>query len=287
MKIDLHIHSNVSDGKLSPTDVVEIAHQNNLDIIALSDHDDVAGIDEAAQACLKYNIKLVPAIELTCSSRGEIEKLPQDLQVHILGYNIDHQNKELIEILAVHRKRRIDKCRSLVKNLSEFGLNVKYDEIKLHARKRMRIADITEHLKSNIKESENLDNCIKYLEKEGFDDLRRYDFTMQDAIAIIHKFGGKAILAHPFISYTDNTTEYLDERSLDILADYLCDLGIDGIEANYLPFTSAQKEYLNKIAAQRNLIATVGSDFHGGIKRDIMISEECKSEEDLRGIIWK
>ncbi|MCL2844937.1 MAG: PHP domain-containing protein [Chitinivibrionia bacterium] len=287
MKVDLHIHSNISDGRLSPTEVVEFAHQNNLDIIALSDHDDVGGIDEAAQACQKYGIKLIPAIEFTCSTRGEIEKLPQDLQVHILGYNIDHQNTELVEMLATHRKRRIDKCKDIVKSLSEFGYNIEYDEIKLHARKRMRIADITNHLKENVENDENLNNCIKYLERDGFKDLRCYDFTMQNAIDIIHKFAGIAILAHPFISYTDNTTEYLSNEDLDILLDYLCNSGIDGIEADYLSFSHEQKALLNKIAAERNLTATIGSDFHGGVKRNAMISEECKNKKELEEKLWK
>ena len=282
MKIDLHIHSSVSDGRLSPTEVVEFAHKNNLDVIALSDHDDISGISEATEASMKYGIKLIPATELTCSSKNDIEKLPQNLAVHILGYNIDYQNENLIKRLAAHRIAREDKCKSVVKKISEFGYLPEYDSMKFRTKKRMRIADVTEHLKLNFQENENRSACIRYLEGALFYELRNSDFSICEAINLIHEFNGKAVWAHPYISYTDYTTEYLDNDSLNILLDYLCELGIDGIEADYMAFNSAQKEYLSKLADERNLIATIGSDFHGGEKRNIMISEECRNIEELR-----
>jgi len=285
MKIDLHIHSSVSDGKLSPTQVVEAASQNKLNIIALSDHDDIAGIDEATQASLKHGLKLVSAIELTCASKNDIAKLPRNLAVHILGYNIDSKNENLIKLLAAHRNAREEKCRFIVKKISDFGYVTEYENIKFRTKKRMRIADVTEHLRLNFQDCENRRACIKYLEEDLFNELRNCDFSICEAINLLHEYGAKSVWAHPYISYTDCSTEYLDEASLETLCDYLCESGIDGIEADYLNFNSVQKQNLRKIAAERNLVTTVGSDFHGGEKRNLMISEDCENWETLRGFL--
>jgi len=282
-KIDLHLHSNVSDGKLRPASVVKQAHEYNIDIIALTDHDDVNGIAEAWETCKKYGMKLVPAMELSCASKGDIEGFPDDLSIHILGYNIDYKNPKLVDLLTKHRQRRVKKTKDIVDSLKKFGYNLKYSTIKIQAERQMRVADIINHLKSHFPKDENYDACVKYLKDDVFYDLLDYDFSVQEAISIIKDFGGQVVLAHPLLLYRDYQLELLNKDVFNILIDYLCGLGLDGIEVNYLAFDFAQKEYLKNIATERNLIATIGSDFHGWKNRVSMIGEECENEEELFG----
>lgn len=287
MKIDLHMHSNISDGGLTPSAVVQLAHKKGIKVMALCDHDDIGGIKDAIECGLDLGVKVIPGVELSCANRSELQEFPNTLSIHILGYNIDYESEELNSILNTHRKSREIKTRNIVINLRQFGVFINHEDIPIRAINQMRIDDIIEYIQNEKVECVDYEGCINYLKNEAFFDLINYDFSLEEAINLIHKFGGKAVLAHPLLMYKDykNYLPNISLREFNSLINYLCSLNIDGIEVYYLSFDFAQQEYLRSVAERNNLFMTIGSDFHGRIGRNSMIEKEYLEANKLIGEI--
>ena len=115
VKVDLHLHTNYSDGTLTPNELVQLALTNNLEIISITDHDCTDGIDEAMLASLNRNLTVIPGIELNTDT--------EDGEIHVLGYFIDYQNKDLQKLLIECRNSRVERARIMVERLNSLGIN--------------------------------------------------------------------------------------------------------------------------------------------------------------------
>lgn len=282
--IDLHIHTNKSDGILSPEEVVDRAVQNGVTTIAISDHDTIdAHTRELYEYAQTKNIRIIPAVEISTKT--------DKCGIHVLGYNIDVDNQVFQEKLYTLRNARHIYLHDVAKKLSELGYEVNTKELdKIDSVTKKHIAqDIVDNLQNEkvlIKSFNHMPTWGEFIEtvmNEGCPAyVRKQTVTPKDAAEIIRKAGGKVVLAHPVCyTYEDNLT---DEEINEIIDD----MGADGIEANYIYANSKDEKISNiekwrLIAKEKNLIVTLGSDFHslekgkpdiGLINEDIEFSRE-------------
>ena len=271
-KIDLHIHTNISDGLLTPKQVIDEAVKNGVSVIAIADHDTIdAYNDNLFQYAKIKNVEIINAVEIST----KIDKAG----IHVLGYNYNLNDTKFKERLSKVRNARHDYLRNVAIKLSELGYIVNVEELdKIEAVTKAHIAlDIV----NNEKNRDNLinnfghipskgefietimnENCPAYVKKE--------QITPKEAAEIIREAGGKVVLAHPVAyMHEDNLTEK------DILK-IVEDMKPDGIEANYIYvdrnnqiFDETKK--WNEFAKENNLFVTIGSDFHNkdGIRPEI------------------
>lgn len=283
-RIDLHIHTNKSDGAFSPKEIIDEAVKNEVDTIAIADHDTVEAYDNNLFEYAKANnVKLIKAVEIST----KIDKAG----IHVLGYNIDVNNKEFNEKLYKLRNARHIYLHDVAKKLKELGYKVNVEELdKVDAVTKAHIAlDIVENsenkeiLMQDFGHIPEKGEFIETIMNEGCPAyVTKATITPKEAAELIRSAGGKAILAHPVAyEHEDNLT---DDEILDIVKD----MKADGIETNYI-YINRNNETINEIrkwnefANKCNLPVTVGSDFHnkdgirpeiGLINKDVDFSEE-------------
>lgn len=283
-RIDLHIHTNKSDGAFSPKEIIDEAVKNEVDTIAIADHDTVEAYDNNLFEYAKANnVKLIKAVEIST----KIDKAG----IHVLGYNIDVNNKEFNEKLYKLRNARHIYLHDVAKKLKELGYKVNVEELdKVDAVTKAHIAlDIVENsenkeiLMQDFGHIPEKGEFIETIMNEGCPAyVTKATITPKEAAELIRSAGGKAVLAHPVAyEHEDNLT---DDEILDIVKD----MKADGIETNYI-YINRNNETINEIkkwnefANKCNLPVTVGSDFHnkdgirpeiGLINKDVDFSEE-------------
>lgn len=257
---DLQSHSLHSDGELSPTDVVRAAAAAGVELLALTDHDSIAGVEEALRAGSEAGVQVVPATELS-----SVDEAYEEL--HILGYLIDHRDRELgvtLEDLRADRERRV---LAMADRLREEGFELDDGEL----RRRSEAGDPLgrPHLAHAL-----LDHPAnaQRLADEGITGLKelfprylvpgvptyvaRTRPTVGEAIALIHRAGGVAVWAHPFWDVQDPAT-------VRAMLERFAGLDIDGVEAFYPSYTREQVDLLCELAAELGILSTGSSDFHG------------------------
>lgn len=260
MRIDLQSHSLHSDGELPPAEVVERAAAAGVELLALSDHDTVGGIDEALAAAREFGIGLLSATEISAVDAGY-----EDL--HVLGYGIDHRDATLLERLEDARADRGRRAERMVANLRELGFTI--DETTLDQRRAEGKPIGRPHLAKAV--LAHPDNAER-LEREGHTDVSsfipayvipgapayagRTRPTVPEAIEWIHEAGGRAIWAHPFWDIKD------DAAVLDAIDRYRAH-GLDGVECFYVTHDERQTRLIAARCAELGLITTASSDFHG------------------------
>lgn len=257
--IDLHVHSNISDGTLTPTEVVKMAADMGLAAIALTDHDTIDGIEEALLAGERYGVQVIPGIEISADYKGS--------DLHILGLGIDYRNEKFASRVAVCRDSRHDRNLKMVDKVREQGFPITW-EIMLE-----RFGD------NSITRA----HFAKYLADEGYVDTKdeafakyfnpgrpcyvsRYKVTPFEAIDMILEANGHPVLAHPLLYKMP-----LDR--LESVIVMLKDHGLHGIEALYSLNRPEDDAFLMKLAKRHGLYITGGSDFHGAIKPDISLGK--------------
>lgn len=245
IKADLHMHTSFSDGKLSPKELINLALKNGLSIISITDHDNINGITEAVEYGDRVGVKVIPGVELSSTL--------QDREVHILGYFIDYENKELLKFLTALRYTRVNRLAKMIKKLNELGSSITME-------------DITEDLSEDI--SIGRPHIAKALVRERFVRTRMEAFMKyigdgkpafvpkpappaKDVIKLINKIGGLSFIAHP--------GRFVRGEMLDELLSY----GLDGIEVIHPSHSREDVEYFSNIASQNFLLVSGGSDFHG------------------------
>ena len=285
MIIDLHIHTNISDGALSPKEVIDEAWKNVVSVISITDHDT---IDSYTPELFSYakskNIELICGVEI--SSKNE------KAGIHILGYNFDLNNKELKETLFGIRNSRHEYLHNVAKKLNELGYLVNVEKLdKIDSVTKAHIAlDIVKNEKNNEKlmlDFGHIPNKGEYIEaimNEGCPAyVEKRTPTPKEVARVIRKAGGKVVLAHPVAYvYQDNFT---DEDILKLVRE----MKPDGIEANYL-FVDANGKIIdetdkwNKFAKENDLFVTVGTDFHRkeGVYKEIGFTNiDFKLEDEV------
>ena len=253
MRFDLHVHTNHSDGILSPCEMVDLAAQLKLNGIAITDHDTVSGIEDAIVRSLRYNnFKVIPGIEFSCIYNEE--------EAHILGYFIDYKNPDIINITNKLKEARLGRGVEIVKKINSLGMNLTVEEVKDFSgedyigRPHIARALIKKGYLSNVQEGFD-----KYLNKGKPAYIERYKMTIKDTISLIKNSGGISILAHPGLLKDRNVIEHSIA------------MGIDGIECIHTKHTKNEMKLFSEIASSNNLIATGGSDCHGDIVRGSLL----------------
>ncbi|UCD16665.1 MAG: PHP domain-containing protein [Candidatus Zixiibacteriota bacterium] len=253
--IDLHLHTSHSDGTDTPAELVTLVRQLKLVAFAITDHDSVDAYLEARQLLAADDPELVPGIEISAGEGGE--------DIHILGYYIDPASDALNRAIMDFRKQRNQRGAQMLKKLKDVGINVPPEMIQ-------QIAG-----KSAIARPHVADALVRIGAVYGYDDaFRRFlgngrpayvpkeNIGPQDAIALIHEAGGLAFLAHPAVC---NTIRYLDE---------FIGYGLDGIEAYHSKHGANTRDVFIKIAGQKGLLVSGGTDYHGRNGRYGMIGTQ-------------
>jgi predicted metal-dependent phosphoesterase TrpH len=255
--IDLHLHTNKSDGQYSPRELVGLAAKRGVSLMAITDHDTTDGIAEGAEAAREAGIGFIPGIEISVRGNNEL---------HILGYCIDCKSAELIRMNAEFarlRKLREDRIHDY---LSEKGVSVSRDKVRGYAtgnivgRPHFARALVDAGYAKDFR-----DAFVKYLASPEFYMIERPKPTPAEGIEIIKAAGGVAVLAHPVVTR-------LPARELDALLAELVNDGLQGLECYYSSHRPNQIKLYLSLARKHRLVVTGGSDFHGEcVKRDVEI----------------
>ncbi len=275
MSVDLHLHTTASDGTESPSEVVKLAYGRGINIIAVTDHDTVSGLAEA-RAALPEGMTLIDGIEMSCAVRGE-----GGFRCHILGYGIDPRSPYIAEAIEAGRVKRMAKLGRRLEYLREsFGIELSEGELERlyshNSPSRLHIA----RLLTERGLTRNNDEAIeKYLDAGRMPD-DRIDADM--AISAIKRAGGVPIFAHPLGGEGD---VHLDEGELVRRALRLLSLGVMGLECYYSRYTSEETAFLCRVARERGLLISAGSDYHGGNKTVVLGSLGAEGAEPDLGEI--
>ncbi|MEE8413292.1 MAG: PHP domain-containing protein [Dehalococcoidales bacterium] len=245
-KVDLHIHSSVSDGRFSPAELVRKSAGAGLTLISLTDHDNVDGIPAALEEAENYPLlKLIPGVEISTD-------VP-DGEVHLLGYFIDYSHQELLLTLKKMRDSRLERAQGMVENLAKLGLPLSWERVLEIAgsgsigRPHIAQALLEKGYITTFKEA-----FTRYLAWGGPAYIKREKITPSEGVELILRAEGLPVLAHPL---TVNDPESLVAR--------LKENGLAGIEAYYKDYTGADTRRLVGLAERFGLIVTSGSDYHG------------------------
>ena len=242
MKADLHIHTSASDGLLAPAAAAEHMRALGVELLAVTDHDTVAGLDEAASACRDLGVRFVPGIEISAHSNSEI---------HILGYNIDYKNpvfrEEIAKVKEMRRTRNIEVGAKLSALGVELGIDFAADGLG-----RMNIARLMVE-KGYAKDVQDAFNRFLGPGGKAYSDTRRT--SPLEAVKLISAFGGLPVLAHP--------KKYLQQKTLRLLVEGLKPFGLKGIETYYPTHSKEDADAIAAVADRYALIRTGGSDYHG------------------------
>ena len=268
-RFDLQSHSTRSDGALEPAEVVAAAAAAGVQLLALTDHDTLAGVAEALAAGREHGVEVVPAIEISSIDDGgdAPERTHHPRELHILGYAIDHDDPALLATLERFLADREQRTLRMAENLRGVGfeLDTAAIDARIAAGEPIGRPHLAEAALSHPGNAERLRG-------EGIDDVGslirgyliegkpafalRVTPTVAEAVQAIHAAGGVAIWAHPFWDVED-----ADEAIATI--DRFRALGIDGVEAFYVTHTREQTELLASRCAELGLLSTGSADFHG------------------------
>ncbi len=250
MFVDLHLHTTYSDGSYTPQELVKKAKKLGYSAIAVTDHDTIAGIQKTLNAGQKNNLEVIPGIEFNT--------LINDIEVHILGYFIDYQNKELIELLEKIKKERRERIEKMIDLLKElYNFNITIDEIREFSADNILGRG---HIARLLTKKGYVNNWEKvfdeYIGKGKPAYVKRKKISPFRAIDIIKKSKGIPIIAHPGLIDDYNTFQQI------------INYGIEGLEVFYLEHTEEEIEYFHKLAKENSLLITGGSDCHGPKNKD-------------------
>lgn len=254
--IDLHTHTTVSDGTLSPAALVRYAKEKNLSAIAVTDHDIVDGVDEAVRVGRDAGVRVIPGVEISADSRAGA--------MHVLGYFVDHRDAEFRRALKQLRSYREERNPRIVEKLNQLGMALTYDEVVAKAGGgsvgRPHFAQVLIEKGYVASTQEAFD---KYLKAGAPAYVNKKRLTPANAIELIHAAGGVAVMAHPF------RLRLANDADLQNLLLQLVEQGLDGLEVYYSDHGPEATRQLFDLAQRFELLIFGGSDFHGRNKPHI------------------
>lgn len=263
--VDLHCHSTASDGTSTPTQVVDLAKTQGLSAIALTDHDTVAGVAEAAKRAAEVGLDFLPGIEISAA-------FPHPGTLHLLGYGVDPASAALVSLSEDLLAGRDSRNPKIIARLQELGLKITMAEVEAEAKGgvlgRPHIAAVLLK-KGYVNTTKQAFNVYLAPGGSAFFDKERLE--PGEAIRRIKAAGGIAVLAHPSQLRTTNSAE------LDRVVKSLVDQGLQGIETLHSDHSDAEIRAYEALAKQYGLLTTGGSDFHGGNKPTISLGYAGKN----------
>jgi len=255
--VDLHCHSTASDGGMAPEELVAQAASLGIKVLAITDHDTTEGVPAALAEAQRWNIRVVPGVEISAVSGRE--------EIHLLGYFVDSDNQELQALLAHARTARRERAQEMLVRLAKLGLPIEWERVLEIAggggsigRPHVATTLLEAGYVSSWGEAFNLwigQGCPAYVE--------RYKLPPEEAIRLVRRSGGLPVLAHPFI-YSRNGKR---KAGLDLKhwLPRLREAGLEGIEVYYPHYPHRVSRQLLALAIQNGLLITGGSDFHGSM----------------------
>lgn len=274
-KIDLHMHSTFSDGVYTPEELVKMRKEQGYDVVAVTDHDGAKGVKQALAAGEKYGIEVVPGIEIgTVMDVSEI--IPDacdrsmnkgEVELHILGYDIDPDNKALCEQMEEIKAFRDERNRKLLWYFQEKGFDIKYNDLirtpgqEYVAKPDFAWVFVNRGYVQNISEAFRSE---KFLAAKAVQRLKQMPYPTADAIKLIQGAGGVAVLGHPMkIKGIGKKSSEEFFTNLIRLITALKKAGMYGLECYHPSASEEDSERLVDIAHRTGLKITIGSDYHG------------------------
>jgi predicted metal-dependent phosphoesterase TrpH len=251
IRVDLHTHSQASDGTVSPAELVALAAQGGLAAVALTDHDTLAGLPEARQAGQEHGVEVVSGVELSVAdgNRG----------IHILGLFLSDRPGPLAEALTYLRSRRHDRNRLILEKLAHLGIPVDYEAVTALAQGAVGRPHIAQAMLSMGAVGSFKEAFTRYLGNRGQAYVPKVKLGFAEGVDLLRAEGALVVLAHPYM---------LGQSGKELMATVsrYRDMGLDGIEVFYTEHSQAQTlEYL-ALARRLDLVLSGGSDFHGAAK---------------------
>lgn len=257
---DLHIHSTASDGSWTPAEVVRAAKERGFCCIALADHDTVNGVGEAMDEGSKLGVEVIPAVEFsTLYSGGE---------VHILGYCIDWNDRDLKAKLKAVSGARLNRARGMVAKLRDLGCDISWEEVKQFSgdgsvgRPHIARALLNKGYINTIGEA----FTAEYIGNGGKAYVERYEMSPEQAIELTKRAGGVPVLAHPGFFKKTSRLEKEDVA-------YLVDKGLQGIEVWHTKHSEEDILFYQGVAGDLGILLTGGSDCHGGNGDNVLLGQ--------------
>jgi len=245
---DLHLHTTYSDGTRSPREVVDLARSFDLNIIAISDHDNLAGFFEIHEYARQQQVLLIAATELSAEYRG--------IDIHVLAYAFDPLDENMNGRLASFRQARLSRGHAMIEKLRQGGYPLRTSRVEelcgggAMGRPHIARALIEAGYVTSMRQAfEQLlgTGCPGFVRKEKF--------SIGEAVSMVHSAGGLTVIAHPSL-YPDHFTNVPQALSM----------GVDGIEIFHPDVDEASRDFYSALAAERDLLITGGSDDHGSAK---------------------
>ena len=250
MRVDLHVHSNNSDGAFPPEEVARIAREAGLDGIALTDHDSTAGYPAAREAGERLGLRVIPGSEISAVYQGS--------SVHILGYFLDTEHPKLVEELGSIRDDRVWRAKGMIEKLNALGVPITFEQVRAiaqgesivrpHVAQAMVDLGVIGSTVDAFTPDWILEGGRAYVEKKAL--------TPEAAVTLIGEAGGVAVIAHPV--WHPKTPEGQQE-----LIEVLASLGLAGIEVDHPDHDPPTRERFRALADRLGLVSTGSSDYHG------------------------
>ncbi len=244
--IDLHLHTLASDGRLSPTELIQLVAKQGLETISITDHDSTEGLAEAYEAAKEFPyMRIIPGIEMSADIPGD--------EVHVLGYFLDYHDVEFQEMLTELRRGRVGRAQVMVEKLVALGKPVEWERV-LHfagdgtvGRPHIALAMVEAGYFKEPKEA-----FEEYLGNDGLAYYDRPKLNPTESVAMIRKVGGVPVLAHP---------TFMNDMEAGIAS--LKKEGLVGMEVYYAQYDDDTVRHLARLAEEYDLIPCGGSDYHG------------------------
>lgn len=247
-KVDLHLHTLYSDGAYTPEQIVNRAKAAGLDIIGITDHDNLDGIEAAIEHGKRVGIEVIPGVEISTDL--------EDKEVHLLGYFINTNHEEFQKYLSFFRQERYNRASRMVKKLNNLGVSLSFDHVVSIAKDT---AIGRPHIATALLEAGFVGNFYEAFDRyignncPAFE--RKIHVSPQSALKLISDAGGLSFIAHP---------GYISERILMSLINF----GLDGIEVIHPSHNPSQIKFYQGIVNEYCLLSSGGSDYHGGKRGD-------------------
>ena len=245
MKADLHMHSTLSDGRLSPFDVIKRAKKNGADIIALTDHDICGNVEENIALAMEQGIAFIPGIELST--------VHENKSVHVLGYFRDdsYKSKDMISYYKEIKEARENRAMKFLTNLKEiFNIEISYEEVLSYSDGIIARPHIAKAVVNNYPEYSFDDVFSKLIGDDSKAYVPTCKLSVEEGIDLLRRNNCVVVLAHPTLLKPH-------------IKDYVLSRNFDGFEAVYLRNKDGEEQQFRTLAVTRDLIITGGSDFHG------------------------
>ncbi len=256
MIVDLHTHTYYSDGSLSPSELVALASQRCVSILAITDHDSIAGVPEALAAANGKDIKVIPGIEISCDVKCSSDT------IHLIGLYVNTDYNPLRELSKYKTEIKEIKTKKMMELANKyFKTDITWEDLKAKTHGVPRRPHLAMVLldKGIVK---NIEKGIGLFLKGGpcYIESGEKNITAADAIKIIHGAGGLAILAH--LAAYKNENKFVSYKEQEILIDELARSGLDGIEIYIPELLKEDREFGESMVKKHRLLTSGGSDFH-------------------------